>query len=287
MLCMESARTLGIWKAFSRRKKKEKEEHMGDGEEAPLWRLLRDERTDEVQQRLHRISTEEARGQAEAGRTLAALLKLCAWVGTEDRWIPDDVNEFTRLFRALAPDEYLEEDFETLLGGTLSRRGRLRFRRLLESNAGRAVDADLRAAAEAQAAHEAERRAAAEAHAAVAETHAAHEADLRTAAEAQAAHEAERRTAAEAQAAHEAERRAAAEAQAAVAGTHAAHEAERRTAAEAQAAHEAERRTAAEAHAAVAETHAAHEADLRTAAEAQAANEAERRAAAEAQAAVA
>src|SRR3989338_8879625 len=239
MLCMESARTLGIWKAFSRRKKKEKEEHMGDGEEAPLWRLLRDERTDEVQQRLHRISTEEARGQAEAGRTLAALLKLCAWVGTEDRWIPDDVNEFTRLFRALAPDEYLEEDFETLLGGTLSRRGRLRFRRLLESNAGRAVDAerraaaeaqaaheaDLRAAAEAQAAHEAERRAAAEAHAAVAETHAAHEADLRTAAEAQAAHEAERRTAAEAQAAHEAERRTAAEAQAA-------HEAERRTAAE-------------------------------------------------------
>src|SRR3989338_5903537 len=198
---------------------------MEDGEEAPLWRLLRDERTDEVQQRLHRISTEEARGQAEAGRPLAALLKLCAWVGTEDRWIPDDVNEFTRLFRALAPDEYLEEDFETLLGGTLSRRGRLRFRRLLESNAGRAVDAERRAAAEAQAAHEA---------------------DLRAAAEAQAAHEAERRTAAEAQAAHEAERRAAAEAQAAVAETHAAHEADLRTAAEAQAAHEAVRRTAAE-----------------------------------------
>src|SRR3989338_7975712 len=179
--------------------KKEMNEDMEGGEEAPLWRLLRDERTDEVQQRLHRISTEEARGQAEAGRPLAALLKLCAWVGTEDRWIPDDVNEFTRLFRALAPDEYLEEDFETLLGGTLSRRGRLRFRRLLESNAGRAVDAERRAAAEAQAA--------------AAEAQAAHEAERRAAAEAQAAHEADLRAAAEAQAAHEAERRAAAEAQ--------------------------------------------------------------------------
>src|SRR3989338_1442373 len=154
---------------------------------------------------------EDRRGSAEAapdihgggpgagrGRTPSRCVAEVVRVGRHGGPLdPDDVNEFTRLFRALAPDEYLEEDFETLLVGTLSRRGRLRFRRLLESNAGRAVDAERRAAAEAQAAHEA---------------------DLRAAAEAQAA--------------HEAERRAAAEAQAAVAEAQAAHEAERRTAAE-------------------------------------------------------